>query len=97
MFNIEVHPSARDELREAAIWYNKQREGLGIEFFEEVSHNINLISENPNIWPEYLEQFHRLILKQFPYNIIYRVHHDFIEIIAIAHQKRKPLYWKNRV
>ena len=97
MLNIEFHANALAEFKQATIWYNNQRKGLGKEFFEEVNSSIDLISKNPDIWPKYLKYLHRLILKRFPYNIVYRVKPDAIEIIAIAHQKKKPGYWQYRV
>ncbi|MES0491321.1 MAG: type II toxin-antitoxin system RelE/ParE family toxin [Leptospirales bacterium] len=97
MLSIKFHPGAHEEFREATLWYNLQKEGLGLELFEEVSKTLKLISEKPAIWPKYLDHFHRIILKRFPYNIVYRVQDDYIEVIAIAHQKRKPSYWKNRI
>jgi plasmid stabilization system protein ParE len=97
VFQINFHPDAQKEFKEAALWYNHQRVGLGREFFDEVNSNIALIANDPKIWPEYIHHFHRLIVKRFPFNIIYRVQPNCIEIIAIAHNKRKPFYWKNRI
>ena len=35
-------------------------------------------------------------LHRFPYGIVYRVGHDEILIVAYAHFKRRPGFWKNR-
>ena len=37
------------------------------------------------------------MLNHFPYNILYAVEHDLILIVAVAHQKRRPRYWRARI
>lgn len=32
-----IHPSASKDTEEAALWYNKQRQGLGLDFLLSVS------------------------------------------------------------
>ena len=39
----------------------------------------------------------RLLVKRFPYQLIYRVEGDEIVIYAVAHQKRRPGYWRKRI
>ncbi len=38
----------------------------------------------------------RCRLNKFPYNVIYALHNDDLIIVAIAHQHRKPMYWRAR-
>jgi len=35
----------------------------------------------------------------FPYSILYAIEHDLIVIVivAVAHHKRRPIYWHRRV
>ena len=35
-------------------------------------------------------------VRKFPYKVVYRNQQDGIEIIAVAHGKRRPGYWKGR-
>jgi toxin ParE1/3/4 len=39
----------------------------------------------------------RLILSRFPYSIVFRERLHDIQIIAVAHAKRRPGYWSNRL
>jgi hypothetical protein len=42
------------------------------------------------------QQTRRLFVLRFPYQIIYRLDQDAIVILAIAHVKRRPGFWKHR-
>jgi hypothetical protein len=39
----------------------------------------------------------RIILKTFPYQLVYRAEGDEIRVYAVAHLKRKPNYWTGRL
>lgn len=40
---------------------------------------------------------HYYVMSGFPYTIVYQLRtEDIIEIVAVAHQKRRRLYWKKR-
>lgn len=94
---IEYHPLAKLEIQESARWYDDKMEGLGLEFLLEVKFAESKIQKSPDTWQNYEEGTKRLLLKRFPYAIIYLVTEDRIQIIAVAHCKRKPGYWKKRV
>jgi hypothetical protein len=36
-------------------------------------------------------------LRRFPYDIVVRERVDEIIVVAVAHQSRRPGYWKNRL
>ncbi|MEW6688102.1 MAG: type II toxin-antitoxin system RelE/ParE family toxin [Pseudomonadota bacterium] len=38
----------------------------------------------------------RVLVARFPYSIVYRHDPDFILIVAVAHQRRRPGYWRGR-
>jgi plasmid stabilization system protein ParE len=35
----------------------------------------------------------RLLLKNFPYAIFYRINGDAVVVVSVAHHKRKPRDW----
>ena len=93
---FRFHPAAEAELAEAAEWYEAQREGLGLDFLASVRHRIFLVLENPQRW-RLFQGTRRVLLSRFPYAIVYReVASDAIEIVAVAHFKRRPKYWVRR-
>lgn len=90
------HPAAEAELKEASDWYEDHREGLGLDFLAAVRHKIFDILENPCRWRA-LHGTRRVLVGRFPYALVYReITSDEIEIVAVAHFKRRPKYWSRR-
>ena len=95
---VALHPEARAELRAAAIWFEEQRVGLGDEFVLEISSVFDRIAENPgqfSLWPSkvVLPKIRRAVLTRFPYVVAFEVDADHIAVLAVAHARRRPLYW----
>ena len=89
---------AREEFAAAVLWYEEQRPGLGGEFFDAIVKSTFLIQNDPEIGtPSYDRRTRRVLVQRFPYQVVYRVLADDIVIVAVAHSKRRPGYWKNRV
>jgi hypothetical protein len=68
-----------------------------VEFRATVSDVIRQIVRTPRRWPKYLHGTRRLVLRRFPFSIIYLDDPDVLSIVAVAHSKRKPGYWKTRL
>lgn len=94
---IVFHEDALKEMTEAAIFYEDQLLGLGQYFLDELDKAFNLVAEMPSIYPMIGKRTHKKVLYRFPYNIIYSIEKDRIRILAVAHQKRRPYYWHDRV
>ena len=89
--------AAREEFSAAVRWYEEQRPGLGGEFFDAVVHVTSLIQAQPEIGtPSPDRQTRRVLVQRFPYQVVYRLSADEIVIVAIAHLKRRPGYWRKR-
>jgi len=93
---VDFHPEAVRELRAAFLWYFDRNPIVAHSFQIETEQAIGIISENPDLWPKWTDSERKYVYPRFPFNIIYRVNSAKIEIIAVAHQKRKPGYWKKR-
>jgi plasmid stabilization system protein ParE len=89
---------ASDELGEAVRWYERRRAGLGGEFFDAVVATVSLIETNPEIGTTISPdgQTRRVLVARFPYQVVYRLRPTEMVIVAIAHLKRRPGYWRNR-
>jgi hypothetical protein len=98
---LQIHPKAEHELKAAARWYEKQSEGLEIEFFATVDAAMAGIETNPDRATR-LETWRgegdvrRVALPRFPDLIVDEVIQDVIHIWSIAHSNRKPNNWKSR-
>lgn len=97
-YRIRNLTPAREEFEAAVQWYEEQRAGLGGEFFDAIVESISLIQDNPEIGtPSDHRRTRRVLVKRFPYQVVYRVLADEIVIVAVAHSKRRPGYWKIRI
>jgi toxin ParE1/3/4 len=90
-------PEAQSEFLAAVRYYEDCQHGLGRRFRLVVESAIQKISETPFLYRILQAPFRRHLLPKFPYSIIYSIEPDHIRIIAVAHNKRKPGYWSNRV
>lgn len=97
MTKVELHPEADKELAEAKRWYRKRSQLAARAFAAAITNAIHDIAGAPNRWPETRSGERRLVLSNFPFSILYRVRENGIFITAVAHQKRRPGYWRNRV
>ena len=95
---IRMGAAASAELYEAVRWYEEQRPGLGSELLDAVSGTLNFASNNPLAGAAISSdaRTRRLIVRRFPYQIVYRMRREEILIVAVAHFKRRPDYWKDR-
>jgi plasmid stabilization system protein ParE len=88
---------AQREFEEAINFYNQQRENIGEEFAAEVLNAIKRILSQPEAWTKLSKRTRRCRTKRFPYGVIYQIHGDGILIVAVAHLRRKPRYWRDRL
>jgi plasmid stabilization system protein ParE len=91
------HPNADAEITEAAQYYEAHKPGLGSDFLEEVERALDHISTNPEGSQRIASRVRRKPLWRFPYNLIYADYSKKIRIVACAHQKRRPFYWRKRL
>jgi len=96
MPEIVLHEGADEELKAAAVFYESRRAGLGESFLERVSEGFELIRTQPLAGQVTFKNYRRVLIQQFPYSIIYRVEADTVFVVAIAHWRRRPMYWKPR-
>jgi plasmid stabilization system protein ParE len=94
---LEFHPEAELELIEAAVYYDKQIPGLGERFESEIRYVTDLLLDQPEIGPPADPDLRKFIMTRFPFTLYYSVTADTLRIEAVAHQSRRPGYWKSRV
>jgi len=94
---IGFHPDADAEVTEAAQYYEIRQIGLGSDLLAEVERGLNQILMNTETSPKIGKRLRRKSLWRFPYNLVYTVYPDRTQILACAHQKRRPYYWRKRL
>jgi len=95
--SIKFHPDAVAEARAAFNWYNQKSPSAALAFVSELDVAIERISHSPLARPEYVGGTRRYLFRQFPFALVYRATEVAIEVIAIAHGRRKPGYWRDRL
>lgn len=63
----------------------------------EVLRSVQLIQQHPAGWHPLAPEIRRCRLRRSPYSVVYTVEIGEILILAIAHQHRKPDYWRDRI
>ena len=92
-----LHPEAVRDLRDAAEFYrNRADTTLSQSLLAEFEQSVALLLQHPGLGAIWRNGRRRLLMKRFPYSLIYSVAGEQIQILAVAHQSRKPDYWRNR-
>lgn len=99
---VRLSPEAIDEVVETAMWYKTRRPGLESEFLAEVDRVLPLIGSSPASFPRLLDVpedlvIRRALLPRFPYAVIFMDLGEHVRVLAVAHAKRRPGYWLDRV
>jgi len=89
-------PDAEEEMLQAAVYYESQSSGLGIDYLSKVERAVQAIEESPMTWPIVEGELRRRLVRRFPFGILYRIDPEEIVIVAVAHLRRKPGYWRER-
>ena len=88
-------------MAEAARWYETQRVGLGTEFLGAVDNAVARIAENlrlGSLVPGVSDRaIRRRAVSRFPYHVVYMDLSDRLQILAVAHDRRRPGYWVGRL
>jgi toxin ParE1/3/4 len=95
---VAYHPEAEEELDAAVDIYEAQRQGRGVKFRQAVVRAESDIQSAPKASPKYKRtRCREYIVRRFPYAIYSVEHRRSIEVIAVAHGRRKPGYWHRRL
>jgi toxin ParE1/3/4 len=90
------HPEADEEFAAAVAHYAAKQSELGQQFYEEVMLITREIAEAPGRFREWRHGTRRHFRRRFPYALIYAERPDRVLILAVAHFKRRPDYWRKR-
>jgi toxin ParE1/3/4 len=101
-FDVRYHPEALAEFRADVAWYEERGAGLGDRFEASVDEMVDTLLE----WPESGAVWHGGDISPvvrsrrvagFPYRVVYLVQDTELVVVALAHEKRKPGYWRDRI
>lgn len=95
---IEFHPLAELEIAEAAAFYDARSEALGDHFIALIHAAIEQVRKFPNAAVLIEERVRRKVLTEpFPFSVLYAFTDTVLFVVAVAHHRRHPDYWKDRI
>ena len=97
MDSLVIHGDARAEYIESYVWYHERGPHIAEAFEREVEHTLEALQEFPEHCPVYVGKWRRILLRRFPFGIVYGFIDNRIVVVAIMHTRRKPGYWKKRI
>ena len=94
--DVDFHPEARAELEESADWYAERSRVAAQDFLVAVDLVISSIVDDPVRFAKIDEVHRSCSVSRFPFQIVFRHDESRVVIIAVAHAKRRPGYWRQR-
>jgi plasmid stabilization system protein ParE len=91
------HPAASREIKGAHAWYARRSIRAADGFYEELLPVLDHIKERPRLYPQHADGTQKVVLDRYPFSIVFRELLHETQIIAVAHAKRHPNYWINRL
>jgi plasmid stabilization system protein ParE len=78
-------------------YYGAAQNGLGVRFERAVAEAVRRAVANPEHGAPRSRNTKPLLVKGFPFSVIYRADDREVLIVAIADSRRKPDYWAKRM
>ena len=91
------HPEAEEEFIAAVRQYADIDPALGADFEAKVEEGVLLAMAFPSMWREISSGLRRVLIRRFPYGIVYAYDEDVFYILAVMHLHARPGYWKDRM
>ena len=89
-YNLGFHPDIEGDLQKAYSWYEEKLIGLGDDFLQIFYLSIELITENPLQFPKVYKNYHRFLMRKFPYGVYYIIKDKTIIVMGVFHHSRDP-------
>jgi len=98
MYKSIILPLAKDDIGEAAKWYNNKSQGLGKRFTSEVRGKVHFIKQNPTTFNIRYDNVRTAVLNIFPYMVHYTIDEakKTVVVSAVFHTSRDPELWSKR-
>ena len=94
---VSLNTQAELELVESAAYYARRANAdIANAFISEFDRSAKLLGEFPKLGATWRGRIRRLPLRRFPYSIVYHLSATEVRILAVAHQRRRPGFWKGR-
>jgi plasmid stabilization system protein ParE len=96
MADVLIVAGAEQDYTDSLTWYSQRSESAARGFEAEFEQAIRSIQEAPQRYPR-CDRSHRFyLMRRYPFQIIYREVSSGVLIVAVAHVRRRPGYWRDR-
>lgn len=91
-YQVRYSGVAAHEVREAFAWYLEQAgETVAARFMDEVARAEGHLRSNPYLYQRLAEDVRHLVLRRYPYALIYAISGDDVHVPGCLHSSREPL------
>ena len=101
MSAVEILRPADIEFREAVSYYRERDPRVAERFISEVRRTLELLESFPNIGGPVHDvddpDVRRMPVHKFPYSVVFLRLLDRLQIVAIAHKRKRPAYFMSRL
>jgi plasmid stabilization system protein ParE len=94
-FNVQLLPAAEAEVAAAFDWYVRRSPLAAAAFKAEIIGAIDRLERNAEVWAADGDGLRRCMLRRFPYTVHYELVDTLVTVLAVAHQRRRPGYWRS--
>lgn len=92
------HPAAEAEHLESVAYYESKQAGLGASYLAEFERTMSEACGAPHRYPvEKQPDVRRIRMKRFPFAVLFRESSGAVQVLAVAHNRRRPQYWLGRL
>ncbi len=95
-YSLHITKAAEEDVREAYLWYEGQKEGLGGIFEMHISEALGSIMVNPLKIQIRYGAVRVFFLTKFPYGVHFYTYDHTILILAVFHTSRATERWEER-
>jgi len=93
MIRLILSEDARLDAINAALWYESQRIGLGLDFELCLEAGLNQTQRYPFQYQQRYKNIRIHFIERFPYGIHYLVENETVYVIGIFHTHKNPNNW----
>jgi toxin ParE1/3/4 len=97
MTPVDLHPRAIHDARQARLYYARVSVALALQFMDELDAAIARVAAAPAAWSPHRHGTRQCPLRRFPYHLVYVEQTSAVLVVAVAHSRRRPGYWRRRL
>lgn len=94
---LRLHPGAVVDVIDVYDHYEREKPDLGKRFLHSLEQTYRTITDHPAQYGRYWRNWRAVLVKKFPYKVMYRIDGKFVFVVSVIHARRSDRIWKSRV